>query len=171
MNFIRDLELYEKSYYNMIVEIPKGTKKKFELNPETFDKVECVRKIKYRYPFYYGCFPKTLAGDNDPTDAILITNKRYKSLDIVKCYPVAVIKTVDWGFIDDKVILLDSAAKLNDRKVSKEIRKIMLFLSIYKGKDQHNTTIDPYIYGASEAKRLIEIDHKRYKEQNTIKLG
>ena len=109
----------------MIVEIPKGTKKKFELNPETFDKVECVRKIKYRYPFYYGCFPKTLAGDNDPTDAILITNKRYKSLDIVKCYPVAVIKTVDWGFIDDKVILLDSAAKLNDRKVSKEIRKII----------------------------------------------
>ena len=58
MNYIKDINLKENGTYNMIIEIPKGTKNKYELVEGTFDKVECVRKVKFRYPYYYGCFPQ-----------------------------------------------------------------------------------------------------------------
>ena len=46
MNYIKDIQLKNNNSYNVIVEIPKGTKNKYELDEKTFDKVICVRKIK-----------------------------------------------------------------------------------------------------------------------------
>ena len=65
MNYIKDIELKTNNLYNAIIEIPKKTKNKYELEDGSSEKVVKVRRVKCKYPFYYGCFPQTLAGDND----------------------------------------------------------------------------------------------------------
>ena len=81
MNYIKDINLFKDSFYNMVIEIPKGTNSKYELVEPNNSEVKEVRKVVGKYPFYYGCFPQTYAGDKDPLDAILFTNRRYNSLD------------------------------------------------------------------------------------------
>lgn len=173
MNYIKDIKLFnEDNTINMIVEIEKGSKNKNELVAPNFDKVECVRKIKYRYPFYYGCFPNTLAGDNDPADAILITKEKHKVLDVVKVQPVAIIETIDNGEEDNKIICIEGEIK----NLAKELKKVMKFLHIYKGK-KANMIINEEIKDAVEAMKILKIDkdnlNKKVKKviQNFVKIG
>lgn len=160
MNYIKDIKLREKDNYNVIIEIPKGTNKKYELVEPNNNKVECVRKVKGKYPFYYGCFPETLAGDKDPLDAILFTKRKYKSLDIVKVQLIGVIKTVDNGEIDDKVLVIP-VDELSENLYKQE-KKTLKFLSKYKGK-KSNTQIDTTIYDAVEAYRTVYEAYLKYQ--------
>lgn len=134
MNYIKDIKLKEDGFYNAIVEIPKGTNSKYELVDKLFNEVVEVRKVIGKYPFYYGCFPQTLAGDKDPLDMILITDKKYKILDIVKVKPIGVIKTIDDGEVDDKVFVIPFDETLSQAKLNKLINKAIKFLKTYKGK-------------------------------------
>lgn len=161
MNFIKDIKLKENNEYNMIVEIKKGSKEKNELVEPDFDKVECVRKCKLKYPFYYGCFPQTLAGDNDPADAILLTKEKHNVLDIVKVQPIAVIKTIDRGEEDNKFICVEGEFKHID-KVEKLVLK---FLSTYKGK-KADMIIDKNIYDVEEAVKELNKAHNNYLNKN-----
>lgn len=167
MNYIKDVSLrLNNEIYNMIVEIPKGTNKKFELVEPNFDKVECVRKVKGKYPFYYGCFPQTYAGDKDPLDAILLTNKTLHSLDIERVVPIAVIKTIDNNEIDDKVICVsyDEVVYIDLDKLLKPVYK---FLKSYKGRHP-NMYIDEIPYDESVARTLIENANKNYLVLNLL---
>lgn len=157
MNYIRDIEFKHDNQYHAIIEIKKGSKDKNELVAPAFDKLEKVRKIKIAYPFYYGCFPQTLAGDGDPADAIIITTKKHKLLQTVHVQPIAVIKTIDKGEEDNKFICVEGSVK----HIDKIINIIYKFLSIYKGKDA-DMIIDPKIGDASEAVKLLEEAHKAY---------
>lgn len=160
MNYIKDIKLREKDNYNVIIEIPKGTNKKYELVEPNNNRVECVRKVKGKYPFYYGCFPQTLAGDKDPLDAILFTKRKYKSLDIVKVQLIGVIKTVDNGEVDDKVLVIP-VDELSEN-LCKQEKKTLKFLHKYKGK-KANTQIDTTIYNALEAYRIVYEAHLKYR--------
>lgn len=164
MNYITDIKLQEQDSFNMIVEIPKGTNKKFELVEPNFDKVECVRKIHGKYPYYYGCFPQTYAGDKDPLDAILISNKKYKSLDIVKVQLLAVIKTIDNDEIDDKLIVIPTDEPVEN--LNKKYRIILKFLKSYKGK-KANMFLDEKLYDCTIAKKLLDRANADYNKLNS----
>lgn len=161
MNYINDIKLTENGWYNMIVEIPSGTNSKYELVDGKFDKVVEVRKVVGKYPFYYGCFPQTHAGDNDPLDAVLLSSRKHNILDIVNVQPIAVIKTIDNGEQDDKVICI--AANENHKNVNKLLKKALKFLNTYKGKNS-NTIIDPIVYTTDEAIKII--DHANFTYRN-----
>lgn len=175
MNYIKDTNLKETSnIWNMIVEIPKGTNKKYELIEPKNEKVECVRKVHGKYPFYYGCFPQTLAGDNDPLDAILFTKEKHSILEIVKVQPIGVIKTIDNGEVDDKVLVVPSDEPIEH--LDKLEKRTLKFLSKYKGKHS-NTIIDSTIYDIQEALTIIYKAHSNYickntsTQSNCIKVG
>jgi inorganic pyrophosphatase len=80
MNYIKDVALYNRDddTVNVIVEICPGTSDKCELVEPSCDSLTCVRQVVGKYPFYYGSFPQTYAGDKDPLDMILFTNKEHK---------------------------------------------------------------------------------------------
>lgn len=164
MNYIKEINLKESNLYQVIIEIQKGTKNKYELEPETFEKVYKDRKVKCRYPYYYGCFPQTLAGDKDPLDMILISKKKRKILDIVKVVPIGMIRTIDFGDVDDKVIVVAYDEKI--KNIEKELKKVYKFLARYKGNKAH-MIIDETFYDENYAKKIIEIAHKNYTT-NTI---
>ena len=63
-------------YYNFFIEIPAGTKEKWEVN-KTDGKLEVQKNKKGKriinfisYPGNYGLIPQTIAGDGDPLDVI-----------------------------------------------------------------------------------------------------
>lgn len=159
MNYIKDINLIEDGFYNIIIEIPKGTNSKYELVEPKNDHVEEVRKVIGKYPFYYGCFPQTLAGDKDPLDIILFTDRKYNSLDIVKTQIIGVVKTIDNGEIDDKILVIPYDEVIEH--LDKLEKKALKFLSKYKGKNS-NTQIDYTIYDCGEAIDLIEETNKNY---------
>ena len=98
MNYIKDIPLYNKDgTVNGVIEICEGSSDKNELLKPCFNALNKVRTVIYPYPFYYGCFPRTFAGDKDPLDMILFTNKEHSSLDIVKVDVIGAIKVVDKG--------------------------------------------------------------------------
>lgn len=163
MNYINGIQLKENNGFNAIVEIPKGTNSKYELVDKTFDKIIEVRKVIGKYPFYYGCFPQTYAGDKDPLDMILLTKKKYTILSIVNVQPIAVIKTIDNGEVDDKVICVTMD---EDIKVEKHLKKALKFLKTYKGKNS-NTIIDPKIYCINETLKTIEKANKTFINRKT----
>ena len=134
MNYIKEVPLYNNDdTINVIVEILEGSNDKNELVAPKFDKLECNRYIPLKYPFYYGSFPQTLAGDKDPLDMILFTDKKHKLLDLIKVDVIGAVRTVDAGDQDDKIICVESDCKL--KNVSKQMKKAMKFLKKYKGKN------------------------------------
>ena len=166
MNYIKDIQLYEDNHYNAIIEIPKNTSNKYELIEPSNCNVECVRKVIGKYPFYYGCFPQTLAGDNDPLDVIIFSNKKRHILDCVAVKIIGVIKTIDYGDVDDKILAIpvDDAAM----DLQKQIKIAMKFLKSYKGKNA-DTQIDETIYSIDTAIYLINKSHDAYMQKASTK--
>ncbi len=90
---------------NVIVEIPKGSKNKYEIDKETgLIKLDRAMKTAQDYPFDYGFVPQTLWEDGDALDVILLTTNPLFPGILVEARPVAVIHMIDGGEGDDKVI-------------------------------------------------------------------
>ena len=88
-----------------VIEISKGSKKKYELDKET----GCLRldRILYtstHYPANYGFIPRTYADDGDPLDVLLLCSEVIQPLSLVRCYPIGVITMKDSGKFDEKII-------------------------------------------------------------------
>ena len=168
MNYINDIPLKVENNFNVIVEIPKGTDSKYELIDGSFDDVVEVRKVIGKYPFYYGCFPQTHAGDNDPLDMILITKHkhRFKPLDIIRVDAVGVIKTIDNGEVDDKIIVIPAGEQIN---WTKQLARDFGFLETYKGENS-NTIINKNLFREDMALKLIDEAHYNYNKLNSSKI-
>ncbi|MGZ4603996.1 MAG: inorganic diphosphatase, partial [Kineosporiaceae bacterium] len=61
---------------NMIVEVPKGSRNKYELDP-ALGRIRLNRMLftATRYPTDYGYIPDTLAEDGDPLDAMVLLHE------------------------------------------------------------------------------------------------
>ena len=78
-----------------VVEIPKGSKNKYELDKETG--LIILDRILYtstHYPANYGFIPRTLGDDGDPLDVLLLCSEALEPLTLVRCYPIGMMKDV-----------------------------------------------------------------------------
>ena len=91
--------------FNVIVEIPKGSQNKYEYNEET-DKIELdwVFVNNFCFPYNYGFIPQTKAGDGDSLDAFVLSSSPINRGTIVKSRAIGIIKLIDRGEQDDKII-------------------------------------------------------------------
>lgn len=97
--------LNDDNILNVIIEIPKGSKNKYELDKETgLIKLDRVMFTGQDYPFDYGFVPNTLCEDGDPLDVVLYTTYPLMPGALVEARPVAVIKMIDGGEGDDKIL-------------------------------------------------------------------
>ncbi|NBC29615.1 MAG: inorganic diphosphatase, partial [Spirochaetes bacterium] len=88
-----------------IVEIPKGSKKKYELDKETgLIVLDRILFTATHYPSNYGFLPRTLADDGDPLDVLVLCSEVLDPLTMVRCYPIGVVKMVDDNEVDEKII-------------------------------------------------------------------
>ena len=90
-----------------VIEISKGSKKKYELDKETG--MIILDRILYtstHYPANYGFIPRTYGDDGDPLDVLLICAEPIEPMTLVRAYPIGVISMVDNGRQDEKIIAI-----------------------------------------------------------------
>ena len=107
MHYWHDLHPGEKApeIVNALIEIPMGSKGKYELDKTTgVLKLDRVLFSSVHYPTNYGFIPQTLCGDHDPLDILVFSSIAVPSLCIMKARVIGVMRMVDQGEADDKII-------------------------------------------------------------------
>lgn len=90
---------------NAIIEIPKGSYNKYEIDKETgLIMLDRVNYGSSAYPFDYGYVPQTLWDDGDALDIIVPTTYPLTTGIMIAVRPVAVIEMIDGGESDYKVV-------------------------------------------------------------------
>lgn len=90
---------------NSIIEIPKGSKAKYELDKNSgLIKLDRVLFSAVHYPANYGFIPQTYCEDNDPLDILVICSIDVDPLCIIETRVLGVMHMVDEKMKDDKII-------------------------------------------------------------------
>lgn len=132
-----------------VIEIPKGDKRKYELDKETglliLDRILYTSTV---YPANYGFIPHTYADDGDPLDVLVLTSESLEPLSLVRCYPIGVITMIDNGANDEKIIAIPfSDPTYNGYKSIKELPRHIFdemqhFFSVYKQLENKTTAVN-----------------------------
>ena len=90
---------------NVIIEIPKGSPNKYEIDKETgLIALDRANYSSAPYPFDYGFVPQTLWDDNDALDVMVMSTFPLQTGILVRVRPVALMEMTDDGESDYKVI-------------------------------------------------------------------
>ena len=90
-----------------VIEISKGSRCKYELDKATgMLRLDRVLYTATHYPANYGFIPRTFADDLDPLDVLVICSETIQPMTLVRCYPIGVLRMIDDGHIDDKIITI-----------------------------------------------------------------
>jgi len=156
---------------NVIVEINKGSKNKYELDKETgLIMLDRVMYTSQDYPFDYGFVPQTHWHDGDPLDVVLLTTHALVPGLLLKARPVGVLDMIDDGESDAKIL----AVPVKDPRWSEvkdlsdvnphTIEEIKHFFETYKQIQKKTVTI-PTIRDAKAAKEVITEGVALYKKE------
>jgi len=173
MNLWHDISLGDNvpEEFNTIIEIPKGSKNKYEIDKETgLIKLDRAMKTSQDYPFDYGFAPQTLWEDNDALDVVVLSTYPLATSILVSVRPVAVMEMIDGGESDYKIIAVptedprwDDVRDLED--VNKHtIKEIKHFFETYKTIDEKKVVIEG-IKGKKEAQEAVLKSIDIYKEK------
>src|SRR3982751_3980909 len=143
------------SVVNMIVEIPKGKRNKFELDKVTgLIKLDRYLYSSAVYPGDYGFIPQTLAEDGDPLDILVMVNEPTFSGCLIEARVVGIFRMRDKGQNDFKVLavphkdpLFAHIKKLDDVPAH-FVREVEFFFTTYK--QLEGVTIEPLGWASSE---------------------
>ena len=144
-----------------VIEIEKGSKKKYELDKETGHII--LDRILYtstHYPANYGLIPRTYADDGDPLDVLVLSSECLAPLSLVRCYPIGVITMRDQGKMDEKIIAIPfNDPMYNTYKDISELpshifTEMRHFFSVYKALEEKETVVDEE-QGNESAKTII----------------
>ena len=105
MNLLHDIPHGTAEQMNVIVEIPKFSKNKYEIDKETgIIALDRVMHTAQDYPFDYGFVPQTLFDDGDALDVVILTTYPLAPGILVKARPIAIMEMTDSGDSDAKII-------------------------------------------------------------------
>lgn len=103
------VELYPESpdIIPAIIEVPKGSQIKYELDKKSgLVRVDRILYSAVHYPANYGFIPQTYCDDNDPLDILVLGQESVAPLSIMRARPIGVMKMIDGGVADDKIIAI-----------------------------------------------------------------
>ena len=145
-----------------VIEISKGSKKKYELDKETgLIILDRVLYTSTHYPMNYGFIPRTLGDDGDPLDVLVLCSETIAPLSLVRCYPIGVITMRDQGKLDEKIIAIPFEDPMYNgyRDISELPSHIFSemrhFFSVYKNLEGKETVVDEE-QGPDEARAIIQ---------------
>lgn len=93
------------AHFAAVIEVPKGSKTKFELDKATgLLHVKWVLYSSMLYPANYGFIPRSMGADGDPLDVLVLMQEAVPPLTVLRARPVGVLLMVDDGEADEKLI-------------------------------------------------------------------
>src|SRR5882762_2784209 len=152
------------------IEIPKGSKVKYELDKETgLLKVDRILFSAVHYPANYGFIPRTYCDDGDPLDVLVLCQEAVAPMCIMRARAIGVMQMRDEKGLDDKVIAvhLDDPAYCEYTHIRELPRHTLLelrrFFEDYKSLE-HKAVIVEEFEGPYEANRAIRDSIIGYKK-------
>ena len=149
---------------SLLVEITAGSAIKYEVDADGRLFVDRFLSMPVAYPANYGSMPRTLAGDGDPLDALVLTREPLHPGVLVRFRPIGVLRMVDAGEQDQKIIgvptdkldpAYSSIRDIGDLPRAERDR-IEAFFRVYKALSEEGNPVRLDGYGdAEEAKALI----------------
>ena len=164
---------YEKGEINVVIEIPTGSNHKIEWDRKNacfmLDRIE---PIAFAKPCNYGFIPQTLDEDGDELDVLMITDQPLTTGIYMKGRVLGVMKFVDDGEVDDKVIAVaeddrnngDMYKTLEDLP-KRLIEQIEFHFNHYKDLKKPGTTVVKGFEGLEEAKKVIADAIERWEDK------
>ncbi len=175
MNLWHDIPLGDNApnEINVIIEIPKGSNNKYEIDKETgLIKLDRANYSAAPFPYDYGFVPQTLWDDDDALDVIVLTTFPLQTGILVQVRPVAVMEMIDSGESDYKIIAVPTEDKRwEDVQDLADINKHALkefqhFLETYKALKGKPAPVEiKGILGKAEAMTAINKSIELYKKK------
>ncbi len=154
-----------------VVEISKGSKKKYELDKETgYIMLDRILYTSTHYPANYGFIPRTYGDDGDPLDVLLLCAEPLEPLTLVRAYPIGVISMVDNGKRDEKIIAIPFKDPTYNKYTDISqlpfhiFEEMKHFFSVYKMLENKDTLVDE-INAREKAVEVIRAAIKKYIEE------
>ena len=156
--------------FPVIVEIPKGSTNKYELDKETgLLKLDRVLYSAVHYPADYGFIPRTYCDDGDPLDVLVLGQEPVYPLTIVQARAVGVMRMRDEKGIDDKIVAVSVRdpwfADYHDKGQLPPhvLRQVRRFFEDYKVLEQKQVMIDDLL-GPEDALGIIREALELYRK-------
>lgn len=156
---------------NAVVEIPKGTKNKYEYD-EKWDQIKLDRVLHSPlfYPVDYGFVPQTRAEDGDQGDILVLTDSPVFSGCVLEVRPIGLLKMTDEGGSDNKILAVPTGSpsfreiRSVDDVNAHTLKEIVHFFEQYKVLEEKFVKVDGWGTRA-EALALIKSEHKKYRQE------
>ena len=169
MDLWHDIPRGSEDEMNVIIEIPKGSQNKYEIDKETgLIALDRANYSAAAYPCEYGFVPQTLWDDGDALDVLLLASFPIPSGILVKARPIALMEMIDTGEQDNKVIAVPVNAKrwhtvkdLSDINPH-TIKEIQHFFETYKALKGSAVEV-PGFKGVADAKAAFKKSVELYK--------
>lgn len=156
---------------NGIIEIPKNTRAKYELDKESgLLKLDRVLYSSVYYPINYGFIPQTYCDDDDPLDIAVLSQIEVVPMCVVEAKVIGVMQMLDNGEADDKIISVAandmSVNHMNDiHDLPKHFfRELQSFFEDYK-KLEHKEVIVEDFQNREKAMEIINQSIVDYQEK------
>ncbi|MCZ6786243.1 MAG: inorganic diphosphatase [Planctomycetota bacterium] len=147
--------------FTCVIEIPRGSKTKYELDKETgLLRLDRVLFSAVHYPANYGFLPRTYCDDGDPLDVLVLSQEPVVPLCLVRAKPIGIMEMRDEKGKDDKILAVsaDDPEYNHIRDVSElsphRMKEVERFFLDYKLLEDKEVTIEK-LYGRDEARRVI----------------
>ncbi len=172
-NPVHDVSVGDKApeIVHGIIEIPKDSKIKYEVDKETgMLKLDRFLYSSVYYPGDYGFIPQTLWDDGDPLDIIILTGRPVHPMTLVNARVIGVLRMEDGSEKDDKIIAVyDRDPRYEEVKSVKDLPKHVIaelkhFFETYKQLQGKKCRVLE-IHDKSFAYKDIERAQKLYQEK------
>lgn len=156
---------------NVVVEIPRGSRNKYEYDKASgFFRLDRVLYSAVHYPGDYGFIPRTLAGDGDPLDALVMVTVPTFTGCLLVARPVGLFRMSDEKGVDEKILsvpvgdpLYDAFHGLGD-VAPHFLREVAHFFAIYKDLEGVATEVGGW-EGLDSALESIRSAIDRYEQE------
>jgi inorganic pyrophosphatase len=163
--------------FPVVIEVPKGSKNKYELDKETgFLRLDRVLYSAVHYPADYGFIPRTFCDDGDPLDVLVLGQEPVFPLTIVEARAIGVMRMRDDKGIDDKILAVNvrdpAVSEYKDRlELPRHTeREIKRFFQDYKTLEHKTVEIDHFL-GPTEALSIVREALELYRRLRRGELG
>jgi inorganic pyrophosphatase len=164
-----DLGNDKDNHVNGLIEIPKGSRAKYELDKDSgLLKLDRVLFSSVYYPANYGFIPQTFCDDHDPLDILVLSQIDIEPLCIVPAKIIGVMRMLDNNEADDKIIAVaagdPSVNHINDISELPQhfISELRNFFEDYKKLENKSVIVEDFL-GKEVANDILKEAIKLYQ--------